>query len=81
MTTTVYDLAAHPEHILPMREEVERVTAEQGWTKDAIGNMHKLDSFIRESQRLGSAPPRKRIPIVQNLNIPFIDFLSSRNVA
>lgn len=41
-----------------MREEVQRVIAEDGWTKTAIGKMHKVDSFLRESQRLHIVEPR-----------------------
>ncbi|KAF7354785.1 hypothetical protein MSAN_01392700 [Mycena sanguinolenta] len=63
LTSALFDLTAHPEYISPLREEAERVIAEQGWSKAALGSMHKIDSFIRESQRLtGTAPvqmPRK----------------------
>ncbi|KAJ6623269.1 cytochrome P450 [Mycena sp. CBHHK59/15] len=52
LTDALYDLAAHPAHIGPMREEAERVVAQEGWTKTAVGNMHKIDSFLRESHRL-----------------------------
>ncbi|KAJ7439781.1 cytochrome P450 [Mycena latifolia] len=52
LSAVLFDLAAYPEHILPMREEAERVVAEEGWSKAALSNMHKIDSFIRESQRL-----------------------------
>ncbi|KAJ7792591.1 cytochrome P450 [Mycena leptocephala] len=57
LTSALYDLAAYPEHIDPMREEVQRVIAEDGWTKAAIGKMHKVDSFLRESQRLHIVEP------------------------
>ncbi|KAJ7893708.1 cytochrome P450 [Mycena olivaceomarginata] len=33
MTAALYDLAKYPEYMLPMREEAERVVAEQGWTR------------------------------------------------
>ncbi|KAJ7445896.1 cytochrome P450 [Mycena latifolia] len=52
LTGALYDLATYPEHLLPLREEAERVVAAEGWSKDALAHMHKLDSFIRESQRL-----------------------------
>jgi hypothetical protein len=35
-----------------MREEAERLVREEGWTKAALNNMPKIDSFLRESQRL-----------------------------
>ncbi|KAJ7441718.1 cytochrome P450 [Mycena latifolia] len=63
LTEALYDLAAYPEHILPMREEVERVVGAEGWSKASLANMHKIDSFLRESQRLSgsgaTAMPRK----------------------
>ncbi|PCH34176.1 cytochrome P450 [Wolfiporia cocos MD-104 SS10] len=52
ITHALYHLAANPEYIQPLREEVEAVTKEYGWTKAAVGKMYKLDSFMRESQRL-----------------------------
>ncbi|KAJ7652562.1 cytochrome P450, partial [Mycena rosella] len=57
LTAALYDLTTYPEHILPMREEAERVVAEQGWSKASLGHMHKIDSFLRESQRhTGTSP-------------------------
>ncbi|KAJ7683435.1 cytochrome P450 [Mycena rosella] len=57
LTAALYALTTYPEHILPMREEAERVVAEKGWSKASISNMHKIDSFLRESQRLNGAGP------------------------
>ncbi|KAJ7776904.1 cytochrome P450 [Mycena maculata] len=51
-THALFDLTAHPEHFLPMREEAEHVVKEEGWTKAALNNMVKIDSFLQESQRL-----------------------------
>ena len=48
----IYHLAANPEYMQPMREEIEAVIKEQGWSKVAVGKMWKLDSFLRESQRI-----------------------------
>ncbi|KAJ6556609.1 hypothetical protein DFH09DRAFT_1317927 [Mycena vulgaris] len=36
-----------------MREEAERVV-QRGVDQEALGKMHKIDSFLRESQRLNS---------------------------
>ncbi|KAF9475570.1 cytochrome P450 [Pholiota conissans] len=52
LTNVLYDLATHPEYVKPMREEVEAVIAAEGWTKVAMGKMRKVDSFIKETQRL-----------------------------
>ena len=35
-----------------MREEVERVVAAEGWSKLALTKMRRVDSFIRETQRI-----------------------------
>ena len=35
-----------PECIQRLREEVESIVKEQGWTKASIFNMLKLDSFL-----------------------------------
>lgn len=45
-------LAAHPEYVEPMRQDVIRVVAEHGWSKNAMTQMRKVDSFVHESQRL-----------------------------
>ncbi|KAJ6558751.1 cytochrome P450 [Mycena vulgaris] len=85
LTAALYDLTTYPEHILPMREEAERVVAEEGWSKAALANMHKIDSFIRESQRLtGSgaiAMSRKVVAkdgftFSDGTNIPYGSFMS-----
>ncbi|KAI0691476.1 cytochrome P450 [Cytidiella melzeri] len=47
----LYQLAAKPEYIQPLREEVEAVIAEEGWSKSALQKMRKVDSFIKECQR------------------------------
>ncbi|KAH9975529.1 cytochrome P450 [Lactifluus volemus] len=52
LTQVLYRLLSHPECIQPLREEVEAVVAEEGWTKAAMDKMFKIDSFIRETQRL-----------------------------
>ncbi|KAF8955284.1 cytochrome P450 [Flammula alnicola] len=54
-THVLYDLAAYPEYVKPMREEIEAVIEAEGWTKVSMGKMRKVDSFIKESQRLAIA--------------------------
>lgn len=51
---SLHYLAAHPEYIPALREEIETAIDEDRWTKKAVDKMRKLDSFIRESQRLSS---------------------------
>ena len=48
----LYRLLSHPEYVEPLRHEVETAVAEEGWTKAAMDKMHKIDSFLREVQRL-----------------------------
>ncbi|KZT20329.1 cytochrome P450 [Neolentinus lepideus HHB14362 ss-1] len=50
-TQALYNLASRPEYIAPLREEINAVVAEHGWTKTAMQKMRKLDSFMKESQR------------------------------
>ncbi|RDX50487.1 cytochrome P450 [Lentinus brumalis] len=52
LTNALQDLAVFPEHIAALRAEVEEVVTSEGWTKAAVDNMWKVDSFLRESQRL-----------------------------
>jgi len=51
-TQALYYLAANPEYAVALREEVNAVVGEYGWTKAAVDRMYRIDSFIRESQRL-----------------------------
>ncbi|PVF93220.1 cytochrome P450 [Serendipita vermifera] len=48
----LYHLAAAPQYIDELREEVLEVLSTGEWTKDAIDRLRKLDSFVRETQRL-----------------------------
>ncbi|KAF8541340.1 cytochrome P450, partial [Trichophaea hybrida] len=53
ITNVIFDLAAHPEYQEPLRQEIESVITEYGgWSKQALTAMKKLDSVLRESQRM-----------------------------
>ncbi len=52
MTNVLYRLLSNPEYIEPLRHEVETAVAEEGWTKAGLDKMHKIDSFLRETQRV-----------------------------
>ena len=52
MTHALFDLLSHLEYLQPLREEVEEIIQREGWTKSAVDQMYKIDSFIKESQRL-----------------------------
>jgi hypothetical protein len=36
----------------PLREEVEAIVETDGWSKEALAKMRKLDSFLKKSQRM-----------------------------
>ncbi|KIJ13823.1 hypothetical protein PAXINDRAFT_170142 [Paxillus involutus ATCC 200175] len=48
----LYNLAANPQYMHSLREEVEAIVETDGWSKGAIAKMRKLDSFLKESQRM-----------------------------
>ncbi|KAH9895713.1 cytochrome P450 [Cubamyces lactineus] len=52
ITHAIYHLAERPEFLVSLREEIEPIVQAEGWTKAAMARMWKLDSFMRESQRL-----------------------------
>ncbi|KAI6034753.1 cytochrome P450 [Pisolithus microcarpus] len=45
----LYNLAANPQYVEPLREEVDAVIREHVWTKEAMVLMQKVDSFLAES--------------------------------
>ncbi|KAI9440515.1 cytochrome P450 [Lactarius indigo] len=49
-TIVFYRLLSNTEYIEPLWHDVETAAAEEGWTKAAMDKMHKIDSFLRESQ-------------------------------
>lgn len=51
-THVLYRLLANPEYLEPLREEVDAVIEEEGWTKAGMDKLYKIDSFVRETQRL-----------------------------
>lgn len=56
----IYDLCARPEHIEPLREElVQALKLDGGWDKPTTARLAKMDSFLKESQRL--SPPSLRM--------------------
>ena len=52
----LYDICARPEYVDPLREELGHVLKEdRGWQKGTAAKMQRLDSFMKEVQRLN--PP------------------------
>lgn len=54
VVTVLYELAARPEYIEPLREEMIRAVEEDGglMKKSTLAKMMKLDSFMKESARI-----------------------------
>ncbi|KAJ3580533.1 hypothetical protein NPX13_g41 [Xylaria arbuscula] len=53
IVNTLFDLVAYPEHQETLRSEIRTTLAAHGsWCLEAIQGMKRLDSFIKESQRL-----------------------------
>jgi cytochrome P450 len=62
-TQTLFDLCAKPEYIAPLREEITKVLQKDGaFTKQTLTHLRKLDSFMRESQRLNPPSLRTCLP-------------------
>ncbi|RGP74498.1 hypothetical protein FLONG3_6057 [Fusarium longipes] len=55
-TQAIYDLAAHPEYVPILRQEVESLPRDKDgqFNRDSTLAMEKLDSFLKESQRFNS---------------------------
>ncbi|PPQ64529.1 hypothetical protein CVT26_002068 [Gymnopilus dilepis] len=46
--------ATSSKYASPMRQEIESLVRQDGWSKESIERMHRVDSFIKESMRLES---------------------------
>lgn len=62
VTNDLFDLLSHPEYIPILRDEARQVLAEEGgggggWTKQGLTKMRKMDSFMKESQRMNPSTP------------------------
>lgn len=71
----IYDLCAYPQYLEPLREEIIATLREDGgFKKTTLNKMRKLDSFLKESQRLNP-------PLVCMLLLPVatLSTLSSTN--
>ena len=50
----LYRVAARPEYAEILRKDIEDVVRKEGWSKNSIDKMHKLDSLLKECQRFYS---------------------------
>ena len=52
ITHAIYDLCEHPKYVSVLREEIEQVLLNDGgWQRNTHNKLHKIDSFLKESQR------------------------------
>ncbi|KIM22628.1 hypothetical protein M408DRAFT_332825 [Serendipita vermifera MAFF 305830] len=58
VTQALYWLLSRPHYFEPLRAEILEVTERLGWTREAIGSMPKLDSFMKESMRMTPIGPQ-----------------------
>ncbi|KAG0704373.1 cytochrome P450 [Suillus ampliporus] len=68
-THALFHLATYPQYSTPLREEVSAVINQEGWTKTAMTKLDKMDSFLKESQRLSSTT---LFPIMRKAMRPFV---------
>lgn len=56
LTQVLYDIATRPKYTPELRQEVAEALEKCGgtFTKEALSGMEKLDSWMKESQRLSS---------------------------
>ena len=73
-THALYNIAAYPQYVQPLREEIEGIVAQDGWSKASLGKMRKLDSFFKETMRLADGSLRVSL----RLSIPSFLQLTSR---
>ncbi|KAE8373290.1 cytochrome P450 [Aspergillus bertholletiae] len=53
IVSIVYDLIAHPEYVPALLDEIRHTLAESPeWSRQSLAKLRKLDSFMKESQRL-----------------------------
>lgn len=62
VTHAMFDLCAMPEYIEPLRIEAQTALAEDNvqWQSSIIKKLQRLDSFLKESQRLNQSTFRKQ---------------------
>lgn len=52
ITHAILDLCEYTEYVTILREEIEKVLREDGgWQRNTHDKLHKMDSFLKESQR------------------------------
>ncbi|KAF4469441.1 Cytochrome P450 [Fusarium albosuccineum] len=86
LTNVLFDLAAHPKYADELREEIKRVSVEEPsgrLRKKTMPKLKKLDSFIKESQRvhpLGSAMLLRLVTAPNGIQLSSGDYLPHGSV-
>ncbi|GKZ34378.1 hypothetical protein AbraIFM66950_004609 [Aspergillus brasiliensis] len=81
LTETLYDLCAYPEYQDELRQEVlDALEADGGWKKTTLLRMRKLDSFMKESQRMNPPSLSMNVPPISSpqsslTSLPFSSLL------
>ena len=55
LTSTLFDMLAHPKYQAEILDDIKQAMEEKGdgpWTLQNVASMRKLDSFMKESQRI-----------------------------
>ncbi|KAG2154646.1 cytochrome P450 [Suillus clintonianus] len=68
-THALLNLATYPQYCTPLREEASAVINQDGWTKDAMKKLNKMDSFLKESQRFSGTT---LFPMMRKAMRPFV---------
>lgn len=50
----LFHVAANSGYADVLRQEAKEIIGNEGWSKESLGMMHKLDSFLKECQRMYS---------------------------
>lgn len=67
----MFFLATQPDTVKILREELDEVVAKYGWTKKAMDKLVKMDSFLKEAQRLTGVDACKHFFSKPSYNIFF----------
>lgn len=74
---SIYDICQFPEYIESLRQEItDSLEQDSKWAKTTLTKVHKLDRFIKESQRL--SPPSLCASILSQISILFFPFLTDK---
>jgi cytochrome P450 len=84
--TMISILSAGPDVVQQLREEAHRILQEEGgWTKPGLTRMHRMDSTIRESQRVAplsltfivrKVVAKEGITTPEGVHVPYGNYLS-----